>query len=197
MGGPVVEVAPRFSVVLGEGVVEGRTAGPGGGEAVARLQPLLVESVEVVERALQDAQLVHPAVLYRGRRQPAELCLGRGQQVTAVGANGLECCGGVGVALACAQPVGVVVVRPAVEVGVFVGVGVPGVEDLLAVAQVAVEVVEGLGVCVVIGGDGEGSCRGQRRVAGRVLAAVVFAGFGCGGRRAARACARMTFSRLV
>ncbi|MET8590413.1 hypothetical protein [Streptomyces sp. NPDC005078] len=39
-----------------------------------------------------------------------------------------------------------VVVGPAVEVGVLVGVDVPGVEDLLAVAQIVVEVAEEVAV---------------------------------------------------
>ncbi|MDX3308021.1 hypothetical protein P1S61_02650 [Streptomyces sp. ME08-AFT2] len=52
-----------------------------------------------------------------------------------------------------------VVVRPAVEVSVLVGVGIPGVEDLLAVAQIIVEVTEEVAVCVVVGGDEVESCR--------------------------------------
>jgi hypothetical protein len=85
--------------------------------------------------------------------------------MTRAGAEGLERRVCVGVALACAPCVGVVVVGPAVEVGVLVGVGVPSVEDLLAVAQVAVEVTEEIAVCEVIGGDGQWSCL-QRRAAG-------------------------------
>ncbi|WP_437053508.1 hypothetical protein [Streptomyces sp. enrichment culture] len=62
-------------------------------------------------------------------------------------ADGVERGGGVGVAPVLTPSVGVVVVRPAVEVGVLVGVRVPGVEDLLAVADVVVEVLQGLAVC--------------------------------------------------
>ncbi|MDQ0687130.1 hypothetical protein QFZ56_006093 [Streptomyces achromogenes] len=59
MGGPVVEVAPRFGVVLGEGVVEGRGAGlSGGGKGVSGFQPLLVQLLEPVEGGVQNTQLV-------------------------------------------------------------------------------------------------------------------------------------------
>lgn len=168
MGGPVVEVAPRFGVMLGEGVVEVGGAGLGGrGESVSGLEPLLVQFVEPVEGGVQNAQLVDPAALYRVLRQLGQLCLGGGQQVTGAVAERLERREGVGVALAGAHAVGVVVVGPAVEVGVLVGVGVPGVEDLLAVAQVVVEVAEVVAVCVVVGGDEVESCRfsGERPAA--------------------------------
>ena len=47
MGGPVVQVAPRFGVVLGEGDVECRGTGcGGGGEGVPGFPPLLVELFE-------------------------------------------------------------------------------------------------------------------------------------------------------
>lgn len=100
--------------------------------------------------------MVDPAVLHRSGGEISELHFGCGQQVAGAVAEVLERFGGVGVALAGALAVGVVVVGPAVEVGVFVGVDVPRVEDLLAVAQVAVEVTEELAVCGVVGGDGEG-----------------------------------------
>lgn len=160
VSGPVIEVAPRFGVMLGEGIFEVGGAGlGGGGEGVSGLQPLLVQLVEPVEGVAQDAQLVDPAALHRVLRQLNQLRLGGGQQVTGAVAERLERREGVGVALARAPAVGVVVVGPAVEVGVLFGVGVPGVEDLLAVAQIVVEVTEEVVVCVVVGGDEVESCR--------------------------------------
>ncbi|MER6714604.1 hypothetical protein [Streptomyces sp. NPDC000877] len=79
-------------------------------------------------------------------------------------ADVLERLGGGGVADAGAPTVGVLVVGPAVEVGVFVGVGVPGVEDGLAVAQEAAEMAqqlpvgsgsEGNGVVLAVSGEEE------------------------------------------
>ncbi|MGW0312693.1 hypothetical protein [Streptomyces flavidovirens] len=90
-----------------------------------------------------------------------ELRLGGGQQVAGAGVDGFECGAGVGVALALAEAVGVVVVRPAVEAGVLVGVRVPGVEDLLAVADEGVEVAQEFPVSGGIEGNGEVSSRGS------------------------------------
>lgn len=183
--------------MFGEGVVEGRSTGPGvKRKAVAGLLPLVVQRVEVVEGGVQDAQLPGPAVLYGVGGQVCELRLGRGEQVTGAGADGFERGGGVGVALAGAQAVGGLVVGPAVGVGVLVGVGVPGVEDLLAVVDEAVEVVQD--VAVSGGFEGDGAVLTQRCAVARVV--LVFAGaavvFGCR-RRAARAWARKASSRVV
>lgn len=199
MGGPVVKVAPRFGVMLGEGVVEaGGTGCGGGGKGVSGLKPLLVQFVEPVEGVAQNTQLVDPAALHRVLRQLGQLRLGRGQQVTGAMAQRLERGVGVGVAQACPPAVGVVVEGPAVEVSVLVGVGVPGVEDLLAVAQVAVEMAQEVAVCVVVVGDEEGVLSVQRRAVG--WAGVAFAGVvadfvWC--RRAERACERRDLRRAV
>lgn len=172
--GPGIEVAPALGVMFGEGVVEGGCAGPGvGGEAVARLQPLLVQRIEAVECGMQDTELPYPVALYRAGWQLREVCLSGGQQVTGSGADGLERGGGVGVALALAESVGVVVVRPAVETGVLLGVGVPGVEDLLAVADEGVEVAQELAVRGGIEGNGGVSFGVQRRAVGRVVPVFV------------------------
>jgi hypothetical protein len=61
-------------------------------------------------------------------------------------AEGVERLGGLGVALALAQPVGGGVVGPAVEVGVLVGVGVPGGQDRLGRAPVLLQAVQSLAV---------------------------------------------------
>ncbi|MFD5114255.1 hypothetical protein ACFWNG_18395 [Streptomyces sp. NPDC058391] len=149
-------------MMLGEGVVEDGGAGPGtAGETVARAQPLFVQGVEAVERGVQDAELVPPAVLHRVGRQASELRVGCGQQVAGAGADVLERFGGVGVALALAEPVGVVVVRPAVEVGVLVGVDVPGVEDRLAVADEAVDMLQEIAVKSQVAGTGGAHGTGQ------------------------------------
>lgn len=162
VGGPVVEVAPALGVMFGERVVEDLSAGPGiQREAVAGLQPLLVQRVQTVEGGVQDAQLPGPVALYGGGGQVRELRLGGGQQVPGAGADGFERRGGVGVALAGAQTVGVLVVGPAVEAGVLLGVGVPGAEDLLAVVEESVEVVQEIAVSGGIEGDGEIPCRGS------------------------------------
>ncbi|MFD8590806.1 hypothetical protein ACFV1B_14870 [Streptomyces sp. NPDC059637] len=163
VGGPVVEIAPTFGVVFGEGVVESSGAGLCvGGEVVAGLQPRGVQGVEPVECGMQDAELVTSVVLSRVGGQLRELGLGRGQQVTGAGADGLERSGCVGVAPTRAQPVGVVVIGPVVEVGVLVGVRFPGFEDALAVAEEAVEVVQELAVSSDVEGNGEVPSRGQR-----------------------------------
>lgn len=147
--------------MLGEGVVEVGCAGlVGGGQGVSGLQPLLVQFVEPVEGSVQDTQLVDPATLHGVLRQVGQLCLGRGQQVTGAVAERLERREGVGVALAGAHAVGVVVVGPAVEIGVLLGVGVPGVEDLLAVADEAVEVAQEFAVGGGLEGDGGGVLSG-------------------------------------
>lgn len=200
VGRPVVEGAPALGVMLGERVVEDRRTGFSiGGEAVARGAPFLAQGVEVVERAAQHAELVGPAVLHPLGGKSSELCIGGGQQVAGAPVDVLERCGGVGVALALAQPVGVVVMRPAVEIGVLVGVDVPGVEDLLGVVDVVVEVLQELDVGGAVEGNGDGSCRIQRREAGRAVPA--FAGAVAGlvvfRRRAARACALRAVSRVV
>ncbi|WP_327731438.1 hypothetical protein OG250_43175 [Streptomyces sp. NBC_00487] len=73
-----------------------------------------------------------------------ELDFGGGDQLTGEGA---DLCGGdpgVGVAAGCAPPVGLVVVRPAVGVGVLVGVGVPRGQDLFAGVEERGELVEAL-----------------------------------------------------
>lgn len=190
-------------MVLGEGVVEDRGAGLGvGGEAVTGAQPLFVQGVEPVESAAQDAEPVDPVRLDRSGRQGGQLRVGRGQQVAGAGAYGLERGGGVGVALALAlaQSVGVVVVRPAVEVGVFVGVFVPRGKDLLAVLDEDVEVVQEVAVSEMVEGDRKGSSQDQRRAVGRAtgLVAGAWAVVGvCCCRRAARAWARIASSRRV
>lgn len=105
--------------------------------------------------------------------------------------DGLECCGCLGVAAVGAKTVDVLVVRPAVGVGVLVGVRVPGVEDPSAVPQIAVEVVE-LRAVGVKGGrnggvpfaDGEGAVQGgasqPRDLAAGAVVGVATA-FGGGG----------------
>ncbi|MGC0328132.1 hypothetical protein RKD23_001122 [Streptomyces sp. SAI-170] len=160
VNGPVVEVAPALGIVRGKGIVERGGSWLGvGRETATGTQPLLVQGVEPLECAPQDAELVHPAGLPRGRRQGDQLHVGGGQEVMSTVADGFERGGGVGVAPALTPSVRVVVVRPAVEVGVLVGVRVPGVEDLLAVADVAVEVLQGLAVCERVEGDGLRSSR--------------------------------------
>ncbi|WP_237520407.1 hypothetical protein [Streptomyces sp. PsTaAH-130] len=125
--------------MFGKRGVEGGGAGLGAGqEIVMGREPLLVEGVEPVEGAAQDAELVDPAGLGDAGRNEGQLGLGGSQQVAGTGVKVLECRSGVGIALALAQAVGVVVVGPSVEVGVLVGVGVPFVEDLLGFAQVQV-----------------------------------------------------------
>ncbi|MCM2579686.1 hypothetical protein [Streptomyces meridianus] len=79
------------------------------------------------------------------------------------GAEGLERVGGIGVTLPPAKPVGVIVERPAVEVGVPVGVGIPGVEDLPAVAEEAVEAAEERAVIGGMERDGEAPICGSAR----------------------------------
>lgn len=184
--------------MLGESVVVVRCAGLGGDrQCVAGCLPLVVQFVQPVEGVAQNAQLVDPPALHRVLRQADQLGLGGGQQVTGAGSDRLERRGGGGVTPARLQAVGAVVMGPAVEVGVLRGVGVPGGEDLVAVAQVAVEVAEGGAVCVVVGGDGR-VLSVQRRFAGR--AEFVFAGVVVGfvrGRRAERACVRRALMRLV
>lgn len=102
-------------MVFGEGVVEDRGAGLGvSGEAVTGEQPLFAQDIEPIESAAQDAEPVDPVSLDRVRRQGGQLRVGRGQQVAGAGTYGLECLGGVGVALALAQSVGIVVEGPAV-----------------------------------------------------------------------------------
>lgn len=159
MGGPVVQIAPRFGVMLCERVVVDRCAGLGGDrQAVAGGLPFVVQFVQPVEGVAQNAQLVDPAALHRVLRQADQLGLGGGQQVAGARSDRFERRGGVCVTPARPQAVGAVVAGPAVEVGVLLGVGIPGGEDLVAVAQVVAEVPEGGAVCVVVGGDGE-SCR--------------------------------------
>ncbi|MGW7786343.1 hypothetical protein, partial [Streptomyces tricolor] len=124
-----------------------------------------MQRVEAVQRVAQDAELVDPAGLRGACGNQGQLRVGGVQQVLGSCAQVLERCGGVGIALLLAQPVGVVVVRPAVEVGVLVGVDVPGVEDLLGRVDVAVEVVQELAVSVRVGDRGcpfEGSAAGGR-----------------------------------
>lgn len=196
VGSPVVEVAPALGVVLGKGGVEDVRPGLAvGRETFAGAEPLLVQRVEAVQRVAQDAELVDPAGLRGAGRNQRQLCVGGVQQLLGACAQVLERCGGVGIALLLAQPVGVVVVRPAVEVGVLVGVDVPGVEDLLGLADVAVEAVQELTVRV---GDRGVLSRGQRRATGRAAAGAAGEVLGllfC--RRAARTLARMLLRRSV
>ncbi|MBT2409341.1 hypothetical protein J7I94_01985 [Streptomyces sp. ISL-12] len=151
--------------MLGERFVVGVGAGPRtGGEAVAGAQPLLVQGVEPVERLAQYTELIRPPLLHRCGRDLVQLGFGGGQEVTGGGAHGVERGGGIGVALPLAQTVGVVVVGPAVEVGVLVGVGVPGSQNGLGCVLVTAEVAQGLavlggsagngGVLRVLGGEG-------------------------------------------
>lgn len=198
VGSPVVEVAPALGAVLGKGGVEDVRPGLAvGRETFAGAEPLLVQRVEAVQRVAQDAELVDPAGLRGAGRNQRQLCVGGVQQLLGACAQVLERCGGVGIALLLAQPVGVVVVRPAVEVGVLVGVDVPGVEDLLDLADVAVEVAQELTVSVRVGDRGVLS-RGQRRAASRAAAGAAGEVLGllfC--RRAARTLARMLLRRSV
>lgn len=157
MGGPVVERAPALGVVLGESVIEGGGTGPG--KSVLGAQPLLAQHVELIEGIAQNSELVPPAVLHHGLGQGAQLYVGGCQQAVCVGSDVLERPGGFGVPLALAQPVGVVIVRPAVEVGVFLGVGVPCGENPAAVADEAVNLLEGPSVRGVVKGDGAESSR--------------------------------------
>jgi hypothetical protein len=115
---------------------------------------LLVQGVELVESAAQDAELVQPSCLHQGGRDVAQLGLGGVQEVAGVLAEGVERLGGLGVALALAQPVGVRVVGPAVGVGVLVGVGVPGGEDRLGPALVLLQAGQGLAVAGRYAGNG-------------------------------------------
>ncbi|WP_437009767.1 hypothetical protein [Streptomyces sp. enrichment culture] len=140
--------------MLGERFVVGGGAGPDTGrEAVEGAQPLLVQGVEPVESVAQHTQLVQPPSLHRLRRQLRELSFGRGQQMTCGGTDGLEGGGGVGVALPLTKAVGVVVVGPAVEVGVLVGVGVPGGQDGLGPSLVTDEEAQCLAVLGGSAGD--------------------------------------------
>lgn len=195
MGGPVVEVAPRFGVVVGEGVVVLRCAGlGGGGEDIEGEGPLLVQFVEAVEGVAQDAEVVDPAALDRVRRKLGQLDLGGGQQVPGTVAKRLERFCRLGVALACAQAVGVVVVGPSVEVGVLLGVDVPGGEDFLAVAQIVVEAAQGM---VVVSGDGRGPVGQWRTARGTGLGGTVAVAEWVCRRCAERALARIALIRRM
>ncbi|MFC9545830.1 hypothetical protein ACFTXK_14470 [Streptomyces sp. NPDC056956] len=135
MGGPVVEVAPCLGVVVGERVLIRWRAGPDGeGEVGAGLLPLLVEGVQAVERVAQGAELPGPAGLDRTGGQWGELFFCGGEELPCGGVDGLECFGGLAVALALSEAVGVFVERPAVEVGVLFGVVVPVGQDAGALA---------------------------------------------------------------
>ncbi|MEU4174736.1 hypothetical protein [Streptomyces sp. NPDC026589] len=181
VGCPVIERAPALGVVLGERVIEG--GGTGAGKSVLGAQPLLAQPVELVEGIAKNSELIPPAVLHHGLGQGAELYVGGCQQVVRVGADVLERPGRFGVAPALAQPVGVVIVRPAVEVGVFLGVGVPFGENPAAVADEAVDLLEGPSVGGVVKGDGA-----------EILSGLAASGrpVGAGRRRSGRGCRRWT-----
>ncbi|GAA3196561.1 hypothetical protein GCM10017688_64790 [Streptomyces ramulosus] len=150
MGGPGVEVGPGRGVEGGESVVVGRGAGCGCvREAVAGAVPLLLEAVELVERGAQQADLVRPATLAPVRRDPRELDLGRGEKLACSVADGLEGGEAVGVALGLTEGIGVVVVRPAVEIRRRVAVRVPSGVERRTGAAVAGQVPQLVSVGVV------------------------------------------------
>lgn len=100
-----------------------------------------------------------PAGLRAVGGHQGQLVLGAFQQVPGAGTYLIERRGGLGVSAALAQAVGVVVVWPAVEVGVQVGVDVPGVEDPLGLADVPVEATLELTLGVGVGGNERGAFR--------------------------------------
>lgn len=169
-----------------------------GGEAVARAQPVLLQGIETVEAIAQKVQLVDPAALDQGVRYARELFARGLQHAACTGAQRFEGFGGICVASLLAQAIGVVVMGPAVKVGVLVGVGVPGVEDLLAVSDVVVEAAQEVAVCVMVGGDESEVLSVQGWAADWVVWALtgVVAGFVCC-RRAERTRARSDSIRAV